>query len=212
MIGSIHGRVICIDGLTALIECAGVGYEVNIPGNLLTELKPGEECFLFTHHVVREDAQVLYGFKSKEARLLFREIIKVNGIGPRIGMAILSVFDLQKFVSAVKNNKIEELVAVPGVGKKTAERLMMDMKDRLVKLRLYERVLGATSLIIEGDEIDDAMVAAQKDSFARDDAIEALISLGYKENNVLTAVRDVFKEGMTSEQIIVAGLAVLSKK
>lgn len=213
MIGSIRGRLISLDGLTALVECAGVGYEVDIPGNLLTELKLGEECFLFTHHVVREDAQILYGFKTKESRLLFREIIKVNGVGPRIGMAILSTFDLHSFVTAVNQNRVNAFVAVPGVGKKTAERIIMDMKDRVDKLRLGERFLSSTLLNAEGDgPATDAPAPENNDAFACEDAVEALISLGYKENLVMTAVKSIYKPQMTTEEIIVAGLAVLAKK
>lgn len=231
MLGSIRGKLLEFEGLSALVECAdGRGYEIEVPANLLAELKVGEPCFLYVHHVVREDAELLYGFSSKEARLLFREVLKVNGIGPRIAMALLSTFDLYSFVEVINQGRVNSLVAVPGVGKKTAERLVVEMKDRLDKLRLGAKLSANSSIsaaaataeanssllssiehgVSDKDDSDGA-ISKQQAAFNCDDAIAALVSLGYKENIAMSTVKTVYESGMTTEQIIVKALAQLSK-
>lgn len=221
MFGSIRGKVLSIDGICVLIELnSGLGYEVEVPANILTKLHVNEECFLFLHHVVREDAELLYGFESKESRTLFKEIIKINGVGPKVAMAILSVFDLNSFIEVVSQERISSLCQAPGVGKKTAERIVIEMKDRLAKLRLPER----TSMLktIEGGAGADngsantsdaqTLEIAYSPAFVCDDSVGALVSLGYKENLVMPIVKQVFEQGMTTEETIVAALAVLNKK
>ena len=111
MIGSLRGKLIGMEGLSALIEVnGGIGYEVEIPGNLLSSLKMNEECFLYIHHVVREDADLLYGFDSQESRLFFRELIKINGIGPRAAIALLSTMDLPTFIEVINAQRINALM------------------------------------------------------------------------------------------------------
>lgn len=218
MIGSIRGKVLSIDGISVLIELNdGLGYEVEVPGNILTKLHVGEECFLFIHHVVREDAELLYGFDSKESRLLFREVIKVSGVGPKVAMAILSSFDLMTFVEVISQERINSLCATPGVGKKTAERIVIELKDRLAKLRLPERTAMVAAIEGKGSSGGDATVAAlsektQTPAFICEDAVGALVGLGFKENLAMPVVKEVFKDGMTTEETIVAALAKLSPR
>ncbi|WP_281709975.1 Holliday junction branch migration protein RuvA [Anaerobiospirillum succiniciproducens] len=217
MIGSLRGKLLGFEGIKALIEVQGVGYEVEIPGNLLTEFVVGEECFVYTHFVVREDAQLLYGFKSKEARLLFRELIKINGVGPKVGMALLSCFDLKTFIEVINQNRINALISTPGVGKKTAERIIVEMKDRLDKLRIMEAAsvssVGTTAvsnglLPEEESSADDSTNAA----FVCEDAVMALKALGFTDKQAIPAVKSVYENGMTTEQVLKATLAILSSK
>lgn len=210
MIGSLRGKLIGIEGLNALIEVAsGVGYEVEIPGNILNALQINEECFLYIHHVVREDADLLYGFDSQESRLLFRELIKISGVGPRVAIALLSTMNLPTFIEVINSQRINALMAAPGVGKKTAERIIVEMKDRLNKLRISERIIVQNTMAVEGSLLLEPTV--DENAFAFDDAVLALVSLGYKEALALSTVKMVFEKGMSTEQIIVAALAKLSK-
>lgn len=227
MIGSMRGKVLEFDGLSVLLEVnGGLGYEVEVPAGLLEELKVGEECFLYIHHIVREDAELLYGFSSKEARLLFREVIKINGVGPRVAMALLSTFDLLSFIEVINQGRISSLTAAPGVGKKTAERIVVEMKDRLDKLRFTAKLAAsaaasgsknsasASSIKATADAslLDKLGASESADTLKCEDAIAALISLGYKENLAMATVKSVFTPGMETEKIIVAALAALSKK
>lgn len=220
MIGSLRGRVLAIDGLTALIEDgAGVGYEVEVTGPLLSVIKVDEPCFVYVHHVVREDAELLYGFDSRESRLLFRELIKITGVGPKVAMALLTIMDLKAFIEVINSQRLNALVAAPGVGRKTAERIMVEMKDRIDKLRLGERLLNVTAVAAAGSTAipgDLGVEEAEADSAASnavaiDDAVQALLSLGYKETVSQNTVKAVYKPGMTTEEIIVACLAQLGK-
>lgn len=128
MIGSLQGKVLRIDGVTALIDVGGVGYEVDMPVTCLGNLKVGENTFVFIQHVVREDAQILYGFSSVEQRELFRTLIKVNGVGPKMALAVLSTFDVDSFVETVLGEQSKALEQIPGVGKKTAQRMVVELR------------------------------------------------------------------------------------
>ena len=131
MIGRLRGVILEKQPPLVLLEANGVGYEVHMPMTCFYELPElGQEAIVFTQFVVREDAQLLYGFNDKQERALFRELIKVNGVGPKLALAILSGMSAQQFVSAVEREEITTLVKLPGVGKKTAERLVVEMKDR----------------------------------------------------------------------------------
>ena len=212
MLGSIRGKVLGFEVLTALIETRdGLGYEVEVPASYLSELKVDQECFLYLHHIVREDAQLLFGFHTKEERLLFRELIKLNGIGPRIAMAILSVFTLNDFVAAIKEERLNAIVAVPGVGKKTAERIVVEMRDRIDKLRINNAPIPAGSQGALDIQENSAQEEERSSAFNCEDAIGALVSLGFKENQAMTTVRAVYQPGMSAEEIIVAALQQLNK-
>ena len=122
MIGSLRGKLLLVDGVTALIEVLGVGYEVEMPVTSLTKFQKGQEVFVYIQQVVREDAHLLYGFYDLSSRALFRELIKVSGVGPKMALAVLSTFDVQSFIQTVLSGRSQALQQIPGVGKKTAER------------------------------------------------------------------------------------------
>lgn len=131
MIGRLRGIIIEKQPPLVLLETGGVGYEVHMPMTCFYELpEAGQEAIIFTHFVVREDAQLLYGFNNKQERTLFKELIKTNGVGPKLALAILSGMSAQQFVNAVEREELGALVKLPGIGKKTAERLIVEMKDR----------------------------------------------------------------------------------
>lgn len=174
MIGRLRGIVLEKQPPLVLLEAGGVGYEVHMPMTCFYELPElGQEAIVFTQFVVREDAQLLYGFNDKQERALFRELIKVNGVGPKLALAILSGMSAQQFVSAVEREEITTLIKLPGVGKKTAERLVVEMKDRFKGLN--------GDLFNNSSEITlpaSAAKAAEIDVEA--EAASALVALGYK--------------------------------
>jgi Holliday junction DNA helicase RuvA len=132
MIGSLRGSVLerNVDG-TVLLEVGGVGYLVAVSTRVLAELEPGTPVFLYVHHYIREDAQTLFGFTSRDDRQTFQVLIKTNGVGPALAMAILATHPPAALFDVVSNNDVAALTLVPGVGKKTAERLIVELRDRL---------------------------------------------------------------------------------
>ncbi len=131
MISWIKGQILEKKAPDLLINVAGVGYEIQAPMSTFYHLPESGEVELYTHFVVREDAQLLFGFASKDERKLFRTIIKVNGIGPKLGLTILSAIEPNRFVQCVQDQDVTSLTKVPGIGKKTAERLLIEMRDKL---------------------------------------------------------------------------------
>jgi Holliday junction DNA helicase RuvA len=132
MIGSLRGRISSKTPPQLTIEVGGVGYDLEAPMSTFFHLPAvGQDVRLLTHFVVREDAQLLYGFATEEERRLFRSLLKVSGIGPKIGLALLSGISVEAFVMCVQNQDVAALVRVPGIGRKTAERLLVEMRDRL---------------------------------------------------------------------------------
>ena len=132
MIGRIRGVLVLKQPPDILVEVGGVGYEIQVPMTTLFQLpEVGAEVSLVTHFVVREDAQLLYGFIDERDRGLFRQLIKVSGVGPKLALTILSGMDSSSFARCVQRDDIASLVALPGVGKKTAERLLVEMRDKL---------------------------------------------------------------------------------
>jgi Holliday junction DNA helicase RuvA len=134
MIASLRGRLTLKRAPSIIIECHGVGYEVETPMSTFLELPPsGDELFLFTHMVVREDSQTLYGFATEEEQALFRMLLKISGVGAKMGLAVLSSMSVEGFRRCVEYEDAASLVKVPGIGKKTAERLIIEMRDRIDK-------------------------------------------------------------------------------
>jgi holliday junction DNA helicase RuvA len=165
MIGSIRGRIASKTPPQLMVEVAGVGYEIEAPMSTFFLLPSvGEEIFLLTHLVVREDAHILYGFGTDAERRLFRSLIKVSGVGPKIALALLSGISVEAFALCVQNQDIAALTKVPGIGRKTAERLVVEMKDRL------------------GPPSETAMhaVASAAGANPEAEAFGALVALGYK--------------------------------
>lgn len=200
VIGRLRGTLLEKQPPEVLIEVNGMGYEVSMPMNCIYALPEiGEEAVIYTHFVVREDAQLLYGFIGKNERALFREVIKANGIGPKLGLAILSAMTATQFVSSVEDNDVSTLVKIPGVGKKTAERLVIEMRDRLKNWNAYDLFTPHADAAMRRGVADAKETAAQD---ASDEAVSALVALGYKSAQAEKVVKQVATEDMSSEQVI----------
>jgi len=191
MIGRLCGKLIIKRAPHLLVDVNGVGYEVDAPMSSFYALPElGEEVTLFTHMVVREDAQLLYGFASEPERTFFRELIKINGVGAKMALAILSGMSVDAFARCVHDGDVASLVRVPGVGKKTAERLIVEMKDKLQATIETSLPTGIPMepIIAANDPVDDAL--------------SALLALGYKANEASRMVKAVKCDGLASEEII----------
>ena len=203
MIGRLRGIIVEKQAPDLLIEVAGVGYEVQLPLTSFYNLPAtGLEATIFTHFVVREDAQLLYGFTSTTERSLFRQLIRANGIGPKMALTILSGLTASQFVRCVQNDDISTLVKLPGVGKKTAERLLVEMRDRLKDWGLSIQTPLTDHLVLGNDEVQNFELKESPEQ----DAISALQSLGYSTTQAQAAVKKVYVAGSSSEQLIKAAL------
>lgn len=203
MIGRLSGTIAEKSPPEILIECAGVGYEVTMPMTSIYALPElNELAIIYTHFVVREDAQLLYGFANKIERKLFRLLIKVNGVGPKLALAVLSAMSADQFVSCVRHDDVSGIVKIPGVGKKTAERLLIEMRDRLKDWQMSST--PATDAMPVQLSTEQTFVNSFNDSSYsnKGDATNALISLGYKQVQADKAVKLVYTDGMSSEDII----------
>lgn len=203
MIGRLSGILAEKFPPEVLIECAGVGYEVTMPMTSIYALPDiNEKTIIYTHFVVREDAQLLYGFANTVERKLFRLLIKVNGVGPKLALAVLSAMSADQFVSCVRHDDLSGIVKIPGVGKKTAERLLIEMRDRLKDWQ--NSSTPATDAMPLQLNNEDTFVSSVNDNAynSKGDATNALISLGYKQAQADKAVKLVYTAGMSSEDII----------
>lgn len=194
MIGRLRGIIIEKQPPKVLIDVGGVGYNVFMPMTCFYELpNNGQEVIVLTHLIVREDAQLLYGFNHEQERELFRELIKVNGVGPKLALAILSGMSAQQFIVAVEQGEIKTLVKLPGVGTKTAERLIVEMKDRVKRF---------------GEELSDSMTIVETGNIKKSsnqiesEAVSALIALGYKLQEASRIISKVIKPEMDCETLI----------
>lgn len=197
MIGRIRGILVEKAPGRALVECGGLGYEVDIPYTTFFHLPDtGAEVTLHTHFAVREDAHSLYGFAANLDRDLFRLLIKVNGVGPKLAVGILSGLDAQQFIRCVELRDAAALVKLPGVGKKTAERLLIEMADRIGQLegQFVPTSPETTGKVPAG--------AAARGPSATEEAEAALIALGYKPQEAAKAIAKVAEDGMPSETLI----------
>ncbi len=173
MIGSLRGEVLDRNlDTTVLIEVAGVGYIVSVTDRTLTELKPGTDTFLYIHHHVTETAETLFGFRAKDERITFQTLIKTNGVGPSIAMAVLATHPPAALVDIVANNDIASLTLVSGIGKKTAERMMVELRDRL-----------SLPMLESGDAVSTGSAVAE--------VREALAGLGYGTDEIRDVLRDL---------------------
>lgn len=190
MIGRLCGIILEKQAPDLVIDVQGVGYEVAAPMSTFFNLPAiNEEVSLFTHLVVREDAQLLYGFATTRERLLFRSLLKVNGVGAKLALTILSGSDVDDFSRSVQEGDAASLTRLPGVGKKTAERLIIEMRDRL------KEVSGALDL-------KPVVSEAASLAGAKEESVEALVALGYKPAEADKMVRSVHSNGMTTEDVI----------
>lgn len=193
MIGRLRGTLIDKQAPTLLLDVHGVGYEVEAPMSTFYQLPlTGTEVILHTHLAVREDAHTLFGFATEGERRLFRSLIKVSGVGAKMALTILSGISVDEFTRCVHEGDTATLTRMPGVGKKTAERLVVEMRDRLERDTQAIRLAGesATGLV---SEVANSPV---------NDAVSALIALGYKPQEASRLVRGIDAEGLSSEEII----------
>lgn len=189
MIGRIRGILIEKQAPHLVIEAAGVGYELQAPMNTFYQLPDlGKEVTLYTHLVIREDAQLLYAFMHKKEQALFRTLIKISGVGPKLALAILSGMDPDTFVQCVMDNEIRTLERLPGIGRKTAERLLVEMRSRLK------------------DWQTDVVTAS-----GSKDAISALLALGYKPQEANRAIAKYKDKNLSSEELIRLALSDIGR-
>ena len=191
MIGRLSGLLAEKSPPQILIDCQGVGYEVDVPMSTFYNLPAlGERVTLLTHFVVREDAQILYGFGTLAERDAFRQLVKISGVGPRTAPAVLSGLSVADLAQAVGAQEAARLVKVPGIGKKTAERLLLELKGKLGP------ELGTHPAVLAPDD--------------NGDILQALVSLGYTDREALAAVKALPKDVGVSEGIKLA-LKVLTR-
>lgn len=186
MIGSLRGQLSFKQAPVIIVECHGVGYDVETPMSTFFALPPiGKDVFLFTHLLVREDAQILYGFATDDERRLFRSVLKVRGVGARIGLAILSSMSVADFGRCIDREDTAALAKIPGIGKKTAERLVIEMRDRID--------VGAGGGVATRASVDQG---------AKAEAVDALIALGYKPSEVNRLLSKLAIDDKSAEDII----------
>ena len=184
MIGKLTGTLAERNPPQVVVDCQGVGYEVDVPMSTFYNLPPtGERVSLLTHFVVREDAQILYGFGTAEERTAFRQLIKISGVGPRMALGVLSGLSVTELSQVVTRQDAGRLVKIPGVGKKTAERLLLELKGKL----------GA-----------DIGAPAHATSDAHDDILQALVALGYSDKEAAASLKALPQDTGVSEGIKLA--------
>lgn len=187
MIGFLRGQLVRKQPPALLIDVGGVGYELQAPMSTFYRLPElGSEVQLHTHLVVREDAHLLYGFATEDERRLFRDLLRVSGIGPKIGLALLSGIDVDTFLLCVEAQDVDALTRIPGIGRKTAERLLIEMRDRI---RALGQLPSAGQRAVNG-------VGAQAEAYA------ALVALGYRPGEVTRLLKSVDNEGAGTEELI----------
>jgi Holliday junction DNA helicase RuvA len=187
VIASLHGRLAAKHAPYIVVECSGVGYEVETPMSTFLDLPEiGTDIFLHTHLLVRDDAHILYGFATADERALFRTLLKVNRVGAKMALGILSSMSENDFRRCVEYEDAAMLAKVPGIGKKTAERLIMEMRDKVDRI-------GVPSL---------SGARADVEASPRAEAFDALIALGYKPNEVNKLFGKLDIEGLSAEDII----------
>jgi len=186
MIGRITGKLVLKQPPLLLVDVGGVGYELEAPMSTFYKLPAtGEGVSLHTHLTVREDAHLLFAFATSTEKALFRELIKISGVGPKLALAILSGVSVEDFWETVRNSDVLRLTKLPGIGKKTAERLVVEMRDKA----------GGAA------ELSPTAVAALSTAPLQE-ARSALAALGYKPAEIQRFTEAVYKDGMTTEQII----------
>ena len=192
MIGRLHGLLAEKNPPQVLVDCHGVGYEVDVPMSTFYNLPAtGEAVTLLTHFVVREDAQILYGFGTAPEREAFRQLIKISGVGPRTALSVLSGMSVGELAQAITSQEAGRLVKVPGIGKKTAERLLLELKGKL-----GDAVVGTAAAQVQND--------------AQSDILQALLALGYSDKEAAASLKALPADVGVSEGIKLA-LKALAK-
>ena len=190
MIGSLRGRLTAKHPPQLMIDVGGVGYEIEAPMSTFYGLPAtGVEVSLFTHLVVREDAHILFGFGTDRERRLFRELLKVSNVGPKLALALLSGMSVDNFLICIDSQDADTLVRIPGVGRKTAERLLIEMRDRV-------KGFGELAAVAANAGLADPGAGAQAEAFS------ALVALGYKPAEVTRLLKSVDASIQKTEEII----------
>lgn len=186
MIAQIKGRLVEKTPTYVIVDCSGVGYEINISLNTYSSLDNDELCFLYTHFIVREDAQLLYGFKEKSERELFRLLISVSGVGASTAMMILSSLSPKETKQAILGGDVSTLKSVKGIGAKSAERIIVDLKDKIGK--------------VEGGD----SISLMQNNTIKDEALSALVMLGFAKNSAEKALTKIMtsEDNLSVEQLI----------
>ena len=205
MIGRLKGKILEKQAPNLLLDVNGVGYEVEVPMSTYYDLPNiGCETILKTHFIVREDAQILYGFLTDDERTLFRELIKISGIGGKVGLAILSGMQPDEFVACIEAQDVKTITRIPGIGAKTAQRLIIEIKDKLGKLSI------SASAPISAAE--DSGPGASNQTSAKNDAIDAMVALGYKQAEAEKLIKKINEPGMSTEELIRKALQAATNK
>ncbi len=203
MIGCLTGTVRALEVPMVLLDVNGVGYEVDTPLSTFCQLQAGQTVTLWTHLVVREDAQLLYGFMDTSDKVLFRTLIKVNGVGPKLALSILSSMSSAMMIQTIDMEDVTTLTRIPGVGKKTAERLVIELRDKLKKITLNASGDSNNIGINQLNIIANSPVA---------EAEAALVSLGYKPIEAQKAVGAFKNEFTETADLIRAALKSMMKQ
>ncbi len=202
MIGRLRGNILEKQPPLILLEVYGISYEVHMPMTCFYQLPElRQEAIVFTHLVIRADTKLMYGFNNQEERSLFRELLKVNGVGPKLALLILSRISAQQLVNAVESEEITDLLKLPGVGKKTAQRLMVEMKGRFKKF-------NGDLLINRRENFFSKEIAKISDNENEANAVSALIALGYKPQEANHMIRKIAKSESDCETLIRDALRV----
>ncbi len=200
MIGFLRGRLMVKQPPALVIDVGGVGYEIEAPMSTFYGLAAvGTDIHLFTHLVVREDAHILFGFATERERRLFRELLKVSNVGPKLALALLSGMSVDNFLMCIEAQDVDSLVRIPGVGRKTAERLLIEMKDRI-------KAFGALPGVLVAGGGGEPQSGAQAEAFS------ALVALGYKPAEVTRLLKAVDSAAQTTEDIIRRALQAAAQK
>ncbi|MCY3883291.1 MAG: Holliday junction branch migration protein RuvA [Gammaproteobacteria bacterium] len=193
MIGRLEGKIVDMEGTFAVIDVNGVGYEVEVPLGTFDEYSVGDDCTLHTHQVIQQDVQALYAFPNKPMREFFRVLIKISGIGPKSAVSMLGVLSVGELVRCVSQRDASALMKVKGVGKRTAERIVVDLSDRVERLpyALAQSQVSSTSL--------------------QSDAETALVQLGFGRSLARQAIDSAWYDGIELEELIRSSLQRLSR-
>ncbi len=191
MITHLNGKLIEKNPTTIIVECGGVGYEVKISLTTFSAIGSDESIKIFTQHIVREDAQLLYGFATKEEREMFNHLISVSGIGPNTAMIMLSSLTPEEVAHAIQSDDVKTIQGVKGIGIKTAQRVIIDLKDKMLKMAF---------------STENVFVQNNTNRF---DALTALVSLGFDKKSVEKAIDKISTGEETVEQLIKQALKIL---
>ena len=206
MIAHLNGTLLSKEPNSVIVDVSGVGYEVTIPLSTFYELaNEGSDVQLRIYTHVKEDALQLYGFKTERERKLFVNFISVSGIGPKIGIALLSGMSADELINSIKTNSLARLTLIPEIGRKTAERLIVDLREKMTAL--------AASQVETTSGLEPAASGASPEDSVRSDALSALLNLGYQRSSAEKAIDAVLNDGgeMTVESVLRRGLRKLAR-